>query len=209
MMETQIDLEPIRRYFVGKFQQHGSNPGGVDWNSVDAQEIRFEQILKVCDPARPFSINDWGCGYGALVDYLLRKGWSFQYTGFDVVEAMVAAARENFGYLRNCLFTSDASGLPPADYTVASGIFNIKLDTDDEAWKGYILGVLHRMDKISARGFSFNMLTIYSDSERKRPDLYYADPCFMFDYCCRNFAKNVVLLHDYTLYDFTILVRKA
>ncbi|HAW53355.1 MAG TPA: SAM-dependent methyltransferase, partial [Flavobacteriales bacterium] len=47
-----------------------------------------------------------------------------------------------------------------------------------------------------------------SDPDRKRPDLYYGDPCFFFDYCKRNFSRNVALLHDYNLYDFTILVRK-
>jgi len=40
------------------------------------------------------------------------------------------------------------------------------------------------------------------------PNLYYADPGFFFDYCKTHFAKNVALLHDYGLYDFTILVRK-
>ena len=41
-----------------------------------------------------------------------------------------------------------------------------------------------------------------------RADLYYADPCFLFDYCKRNFAKDVAILHDYSLYDFTLIVRK-
>ena len=42
-----------------------------------------------------------------------------------------------------------------------------------------------------------------------RPDLYFADPLFYFDFCKRTFALDVALLHDYGLYDFTILVRKA
>jgi len=41
-----------------------------------------------------------------------------------------------------------------------------------------------------------------------RPDLYYADPLFLFDFCKQNFSKNVALLHDYRLYDFTLIVRK-
>jgi len=52
------------------------------------------------------------------------------------------------------------------------------------------------------------MLTSYSDKEKQRPDLYYANPCFMFDYCMRNFSRDVALLHDYQMFDFTILVRK-
>jgi len=41
-----------------------------------------------------------------------------------------------------------------------------------------------------------------------KDDLYYADPCYFFDYCKKKFSKNIALLHDYGLYEFTILVRK-
>jgi hypothetical protein len=41
-----------------------------------------------------------------------------------------------------------------------------------------------------------------------RDDLYYADPCELFDHCKRQHSRNVALLHDYTLYEFTILVRR-
>ncbi|MGH6609130.1 MAG: class I SAM-dependent methyltransferase, partial [Burkholderiaceae bacterium] len=58
------------------------------------------------------------------------------------------------------------------------------------------------------RGFAFNSLTVYSDPDKKRADLYYADPCALFDRCKRLYSRNVALLHDYDLYDFTILVRK-
>lgn len=54
------------------------------------------------------------------------------------------------------------------------------------------------------------MLTKYSDEERmaERPDLFYGDPLFYFDYCKRNQSRDVALLHEHGLYDFTILIRK-
>jgi len=64
------------------------------------------------------------------------------------------------------------------------------------------------MNKKSIKGFAFNMLTKYSDREYMKEYLYYADPLFIFDYCKRNFSKKVALIHDYELYEFTILVRK-
>ena len=76
-------------------------------------------------------------------------------------------------------------------------------------WIKIIIECLHRMDERSKKGFSFNMLTKYSDADKMRPDLYYGDPLFFFDYCKQNFSRNVSLLHDYNLYDFTILVRKG
>jgi hypothetical protein len=52
------------------------------------------------------------------------------------------------------------------------------------------------------------MLSTYSDPEKRRDDLFYADPCEMFDLCKRRFATRVALLHDYPLFEFTVIVRK-
>lgn len=204
-----IPIDRIRLYFEEKFAAHGPTPTGVDWNSTAAQHNRFEQLVRICDPTRTFSINEFGCGYGALVDYLLQRGWSFTYTGYDLVEASVSQARLLYPDASHYSFTTRQEDLPVSDYTTASGIFNIKLDTSTQDWTEFVLSKLHEMHLLSRRGFSFNCLTIYSDAEFMRPHLYYADPGQMFDYCKRHFSKNVALLHDYGLYDFTILVRKT
>ena len=41
-----------------------------------------------------------------------------------------------------------------------------------------------------------------------RADLFYGDPTFFFDHCKRKYSRNVALLHDYDLYEFTIIVRR-
>jgi hypothetical protein len=84
----------------------------------------------------------------------------------------------------------------------------VKLDTPNEEWSEYVVHTLGVLDRLGRLGFAFNMLTSYSDADRMRSDLYYGDPCRFFDYCKRNFSKQVALLHDYGLYEFTILVRK-
>ena len=53
----------------------------------------------------------------------------------------------------------------------------------------------------------FNALTSYSDADKRRDDLYYADPLHWFDYCKRKHSRFVTLLHYYPLYEFTVLVR--
>ena len=57
-----------------------------------------------------------------------------------------------------------------------------------------------------SKGISFNLLTKYADYEAD--NLYYGDPLYFFDYCKRNLSKYVTLLHDYELYEWTILVKK-
>ncbi|MCB0334746.1 MAG: hypothetical protein KDD62_00530, partial [Bdellovibrionales bacterium] len=83
-----------------------------------------------------------------------------------------------------------------------------RLETNCDQWSEYVEGLLDKMNAICTKGFSFNMLTSYSDKEYMRDYLYYADPCHIFDLCKRKYSRNVALLHDYGLYEFTVLVRK-
>lgn len=78
----------------------------------------------------------------------------------------------------------------------------------DQEWWTYLKDILDALDGCSRHGFAFNCLTSYSDIDKMRDYLYYADPCAVFDYCKRHYSRNVALLHDYQLYEFTILVRK-
>lgn len=205
--KTQKDLI---KYFSKKLDTHGPIPKGVDYNGLKSQEIRFEQLVKVIDPDQSFSVIDYGSGYGAMFDFLHQKGWDFEYFGIDLIEKMVIAGRETHNKFQNAHFTNDEKEVPIADYLLASAIFNIKLDTSDNEWIEFTLQSLRKMNVLCSKGFSFNMLTKYSDAERKteRPDLFFGDPLVYFDFCKQNFSRNVALLHDYDLYDFTIIVRK-
>lgn len=210
MADNPIDLNKISGYFAGKLKEHGATPRGVDWNSNDAQDNRFLQLSRVIDkPDRPFSILDYGSGFGSFYDFLVTQGIKpAKYIGFDIVEDMVVKGREMHAGMSGVDFTHLDAGLPVCDYVVASGIFNIKLESPYEVWTDYVIKTITAMNVLAERGFSVNFLTKYSDADHMRPDLYYADPGFLFDYFKRNFSRNVAILHDYDLYDFTVIVRK-
>jgi SAM-dependent methyltransferase len=201
-------LEPIERYYSGKLQQHGATAAGVDWKSEASQILRFEQLLRICEAGRPFSILDMGCGYGALVDELDRRQYLFEYVGFDLSFPMIAEAVKRHGGRSCCRFTNNAAELPDVDYVVASGTFNVKLDTPASEWIVYLEESVRSMFEHAGRGVAFNLLTTYADKDRMRPDLFYADPLIMFDWCKRNLSRFVTLLHDYELFEFTMLVRR-
>lgn len=208
-MSNSQELEKVKGYFAEKLETFGPTHRGVDYNSTESQEIRFAQLLKVIDASQKYSLLDFGSGYGAMYAYLIRLGHQVHYVGYDIAEPMVLKGRELHPNNPDCWFTSNIDDVPILDYAVVSGTFNMKLDCDFDSWTEIVLTALHQMDARASKGFSFNMLTKYSDPDRMRPDLYYADPLFFFDYCKRKFSKNVALLHDYNLYDFTILVRKG
>ena len=144
-----------------------------------------------------FSINEIGCGYGALYKFLKDSKYKFKCIGYDISQEMLSVASE---YTNNeaVLINSDKI-THKAEYSVTSGIFNAKFHYGDQEWLEYILKVLHNMNEMSSKGFSFNMLTNFVD---------YRDPNYFFDYARKNFSRRVVLLHDYNLWEWTILVRK-
>ena len=207
-MNSKDILFRVQGYYDEKIRSHGPTARGVDWNSQESQQLRFAQLLKLINHNRPFTINDFGCGYGALIDYLEQGGNQFQYTGFDISSEMIAKAEELHPQSERIDFVSDLGELREADYTLASGIFNVKLNTGEIEWKKYMLDVLETMNSLSKNGFAFNALTKYSDAEFMRPDLYYADPLFFFNHCKTKYSRFVTLLHDYPLYEFTMLIRK-
>jgi len=209
-MNLDKAIKTYKEYFNDKIDTHGATPKGVDYNGPEAQVIRFEQLAKVIDPSAPFSVIDYGSGYGALFEFLQAKGWQFEYYGFDMLEKMVVAGREAHKGMTNIHFTHLVSELPVADYLLAGSIFNNKFEAEYDEWQDMVSKTLTQMNSLCKRGFSFDMLTKYSDEDRmaQRPDLFYGDPLYFFDFCKRNFSRNVALLHDYGLFDFTILVRK-
>lgn len=206
--ETSDILSYVADYYAAKLNEHGETPRGVDWNGTESQELRFDQLSKCIEPTTPFSINDLGCGYGALYDYLNVICSQFTYHGWDISDSMIRAARGRYTHRENANFAVASEPSLIADYGIASGIFNVRLERSDAEWFDYIQMTLDILNRTSRRGFAFNCLTSYSDAEKMRNYLYYADPCTLFDLCMRRYSRHVALLHDYGLYEFTIVVRK-
>ena len=201
-------LENINHYYTDKIKMHGATPKGVDWNGEDSQFVRFEQLSKIINKDI-FSINDIGCGYGKYFEFLQNRFSNFNYYGFDLSQEMINNAKSLYSNKGGGFMQVDnLENIEKADYSVASGIFSVKMEHNESEWLSYILDTLEKMNDKSNNGFSFNMLTKYSDKEYMKDNLYYADPLFIFDYCKRNFSKQVALLHDYGLYEFTILIKK-
>src|SRR4051812_5574931 len=118
-------LREVADYYAEKLAAHGDTPRGVDWNGEESQAIRFDQLCKVIAPERStVSINDLGCGYGALLDYLGGRYSSTRYLGVDVSDEMIGAATKRNRDLPNARFITSAEPDEGADYGVASGIFN-------------------------------------------------------------------------------------
>jgi SAM-dependent methyltransferase len=207
MASTENIINGVNEYYTNKIALHGDNSLGVDWNSKESQYLRFQQLSGILS-INHFDILDYGCGTGEYVNYLTTNKYNFEYCGYDISDEMIKKAKEKFEDFNNTQFVTQFENRI-FDYSIASGIFNVKLDlASNKEWLDYIIETINSLNKFSKSGFSFNALTKYSDKEYLKEYLYYADPLFLFDYCKTHFSHNVALLHDYNLYEFTILVKK-
>jgi SAM-dependent methyltransferase len=200
-------LGDVAAYYADRLSCFGPTPAGVDWRDAASQATRFDQLLRLLDGPGA-SLVDLGCGYGALLGHARQAGFRGHYHGVDVAPEMIAAAAAAHGDDPAASFAVGAAPAVPADFAVASGIFNVRLGHAAAIWQDYVAATIATLDAAGRQGFAFNCLTAYADADRMRADLFYADPCVYFDLCKRRYSRQVALLHDYGLYEFTLIVRK-
>lgn len=201
-------LNKVEKLYTDSLKEHGVSSKAVGWTTGDGQILRFDKLVEVIeDKNEDFSVNDLGCGYGAMFEYFGKKGFKIsKYNGYDISEDMLKTAKEQIGKSKKVELFKNPKLKTKADYSFVSGIFNVRFEGDDESWTKFIEDTLKDLNANSTKGFAFNVLTSYVDY--KEPHLYYADPMYFFDFCKRNFSKKVSLLHDYNLWEWTIIVKK-
>jgi len=159
-IQTKI-ISDVSSYYSEKLHQFGETPKGVDWNGEVSQSLRFSKLLCLVNENSSFSINDLGCGYGSLYEFLRSIHTSFEYIGYDISEDMIVSAVARYKNFTNAAFHRSENVTFDADYSVASGIFNVRLSYSNEDWWEYIKNTLDKMNEYSKKGFSFNCLTLY------------------------------------------------
>jgi SAM-dependent methyltransferase len=202
-------LAGVEAVYTGSLAEHGIDSRAVGWRDAESHLLRFEKLGYLLDSdAAPgaVSVNDWGCGYGAMFGFLDRRPdvELRAYYGYDISAEMLAAARAHVNDPR-AEFINSREISRPADYTFVSGTFNVRADASDRDWGEHVKNTLVEIARQSRRGFAFNLLTSYVDW--RKDDLFYADPAEFFGFCRERISPLVTLLHDYPLYEWTIAVR--
>ncbi|MFZ1547918.1 MAG: class I SAM-dependent methyltransferase, partial [Candidatus Nitrotoga sp.] len=131
-------IDEVATYYSNKLAEHGETPRGVDWNGEESQILRFTLLARVIESGKPYSVNDLGCGYGALFDYLRQRPEPVDYRGIDVSSDMVTAAQARHQGVNNACFVVSDRPDRVADYGIASGIFNVRQERSDDEWRRYM-----------------------------------------------------------------------
>ena len=203
----------VEAYYGARVAKYGATPLGVDWSCQATQSLRFVQLLKICDFSAPFSLNDVGCGYGALCAFLATRypDFAVDYLGVDLSKAMVGRARRRFA-MADRRFAVGQTSSRLADYSVASGIMNVNVGYPRAVWEDFVAAMLRDLRRTSRRGFSVNFMSdVVAASEvpdnSRATRLYRTSPERWVLYCENVLGCSVETLDNYGMKEFTLLLR--
>lgn len=199
----------IAAYYTGAVIRFGATPRGVDWTSQAAQEMRFVQLLKLCDLSKLFSLNDFGCGYGALAAFVTRRHPSVvvDYQGIDLSDVMIQRARRRYRGISGRRFVVGDQASRVADFSMASGVMNVQLDIGREAWEDFVAETLRSMWTASRFGFAVNFME-RAPGEPGSFGLYRTEPQRWVQFCAEVLDCSAEIIRGYGMPEFTLLVRR-
>lgn len=209
LVQEQVMLSPEAKQMIidnyrGRFHKYGAGPKVAEWNSVESQEMRFEQLCRLGD-MQGASILDIGCGIADMYPYLLEKFGTIKYTGVDLVQETIDHARQAYAASDAVFICQDIINDPLPedmrfDYVTISGIFNNDVP--------HAVQFLETMTKVAfglaLKGLGFNFLSTY----RSYQDFgaFYHDPVAVLRHCLERLSKKTTLFHHYGRADVSVFV---
>ena len=199
-MELEKHHYRLKSYYEPLIREHGLSYRGMGWATSHLQTIRFEKMSAIADISKT-SILDVGCGAGGFYHWLLKRGFTGNYTGIDFQKKMIQLAKSKYPAIEypkinfECGDFLEVSGDHRAQYVFASGIFSL---ADMSLLRRTVTALFNSAEQ----GVAFNCLS--SRAPRKSPKIFmFADPLEVEDFC-KTLTKNVEMIHDYLPQDFTI-----
>lgn len=209
--DVKKSLDLVAAGFGVQLKEHGATPKGVLWNDAEGQKLRFELLIGVMEgdiSKEGLSINDLGCGYGAFFDFLEKTtpmvGWRF--FGYDISEDMIKSAKTRVSDPR-AAFQKSAAASQKADYSFASGTFNMLGTASDADWTRFVKESLLDLWAQSAKGLAFNLLDP-ARKKKREPWLYYPDIDDVLNFCRAKLSPKAKLVDSRPLEEWTILIRR-
>jgi SAM-dependent methyltransferase len=211
MSEVDAALAAMNEQYEEWLQQHGADsPNAVGWQDGALQVLRFDVLALVMEGEEPVTVADFGCGTGALFDRLASRAEPPPlggYTGYDILPAMVEAARARHDDSR-ARFEVGSAVAEDHDYVLASGAFTVRPGVEDDVWEEHLHEVLAALWSHARRGLAFNLMV--RTPKPATEGMYAGDPEGWAVWCSQNLpGARVALRMGPPLPDFTVLVRRA
>lgn len=197
---NEKDKQAIIQRYSENLKKYGYSPKTLEWFK-NRQPIRFKALSEIGD-LNNCSILDVGCGFGDLYGFLIKKGLSIKYMGYDIYENFIKIARKVYPDAHFEVKDIEEDKINEKfDWVFSSGIFNNKM-TDNAS---SIRSMLKRMFKLCNKGVAADFMSTFVDFKSK--GAYYANPEVVFGFC-ETLSRRVLLRHDYMPFEFCIYIYK-
>lgn len=202
-MKEEDKLETLRRYNE-RLAQFGYSEEALGW-SRNKNDLRYMALISEwADELDNSKVGDFGCGFGDFYGFLKKEGKQVQYTGIDINSNLVQMGQKY--YPDASFWVGDIvkdNYLENFDFIFSSGVFNHKLNHDDEY--RFIRENLEKINELSNKGFAINFLSDKVDYQLEHT--FHSNPGKILDIVYR-YSNHVVLRNDYMPFEFTVYVRK-
>jgi SAM-dependent methyltransferase len=203
-------LSAVVNSYDCSINKYGPTHRAVAWQNAERQQRRFQiffGLLSYDNDRDNISINDLGCGYGAMFNTFqaLPQFRDGTYFGYDISKSMIDAARKNIQDPR-AIFINSHYATEKADYSFVSGTYNMKMAASDGEWQEYVKENLVQLWSKTRISLGFNMLN--TQSPLRLRTLFYADPIYFVRFCKKYLSDKVRMIDLLHPNEFVILIRK-
>ena len=194
----------VRRRYAERLERFGAGIEALASGTPERRDIRYS-VLHDVGVKNQVGILDVGCGFADFYHYCQELGLDISYAGVDVVPELIDRAKADAPALD--LQVRDIQEQPfednSFDFVICSQVFNYRFE--DGSNLQLVEEMLEAMLKVSRVGVAVDFLTKYVDFEEDH--LFYYQPERLFT-MAKKLARNVVLRHDYPLYEFCLYIYK-
>lgn len=201
---NRTDMDDLTKEFIISFfdknlMLHGDRPEAVRW-SGPGQQLHYEILLEIGDLHRK-KVLDYGCGKGDLYAFLMERGISVDYTGYDINANLISLAQKKFPEARFRVFDIDSDSMEEDfDYILLCGVFNLRVAGMD----AMIRTTLKELFSHCRLGIAYNALSVHNP--KKDIELQYVSPEEITQFAARELSPHIRLLQDKIPHDFTLFV---
>ena len=197
-------MEAIRNHYEPRLRKYRRNFEILDWASPKSQQARFAVLAGQVD-LQGKTLLDVGCGLGDLWTFLKDRGIRPAYTGLDILETMIQAARKRHPdarFLAADVFAKDV--FPPGAFDVVfcSGALNLNLGNNRQ----FLPHAIARLLSLASQCLVFNLL--HRRAAFQEDTYAYSHPQDVLA-ILQPLGCQPQVLDDYLHNDFTVICRKA
>ena len=157
------------------------------------------------------SVADIGCGYGAMVDYILAENSRIidSYIGYDISKALIKQCRNRIGSPK-VRFLLGEYPRQNVEFSIMSGTYNLAVTENIAHWEAYVFRCLSACWKKTNRAMIFNLqITKREKSYISKGNIYYASCKQIVDRCNSFFGPTETIKDPSLPLDVTFVIDRA